>query len=436
MHDLVIVGAGPAGLATAYYLRDLALDVVILEAGPEVGGRTRSVSVGGVPSNTGALFVYRETPAETLAHELGVRTVPFVPATYGVHLNGTTVVDSDTGRLIDRLDLSPTARRQLREFIDSALTEYHAFTDQGRLTESASQLAHERFADRMVGLDPQVAQIITRAVQGGSVADPSRLSAQYALRYFASYLAHESGNRLYPIDGMQAIPRAMAAVLPDGTVRLGHRVTGVSDGPADHVLLELADGSTLRAREVLLAVPAPVTDRLVVDLPDWKRQSLAAAVTPGSTTLCVTADVTDLDELAQWSFVAVTGHPFDAIINPVPGDTRSGAGGRIAQFVCYGNSAGFRPDLVEGEAGREAWLEAFLTVAPQLRGRTLGAHLQTWEHCFAILTPERTSVLPQLRESVGRLHFAGDHTSETAGTHGAYTEARRVADLIRARRAA
>ena len=33
-------------------------------------------------------------------------------------------------------------------------------------------------------------------------------------------------------------------------------------------------------------------------------------------------------------------------------------------------------------------------------------------------------VLPQLQEAIGRLHFAGDHTSATAGTRGAYGEAR------------
>jgi monoamine oxidase len=61
----------------------------------------------------------------------------------------------------------------------------------------------------------------------------------------------------------------------------------------------------------------------------------------------------------------------------------------------------------------------------------IGAHIQTWEHCFAILTPQRAQALPQLQESIGRLHFAGDHTSATAGTQGAYSEARRVANLIR-----
>jgi phytoene dehydrogenase-like protein len=85
MLDLAIVGASPAGTATAYFVRDLNLDVTIFEAGDEVGGRTRSVPVGGIPSNTGALFVYRDTPAEELAGELGIRTAAFTPETYGRH---------------------------------------------------------------------------------------------------------------------------------------------------------------------------------------------------------------------------------------------------------------------------------------------------------------------------------------------------------------
>jgi Flavin containing amine oxidoreductase len=101
------------------------------------------------------------------------------------------------------------------------------------------------------------------------------------------------------------------------------------------------------------------------------------------------------------------------------------------QFVCYSNSAGYRPDLVADPVATEAWIEDFLAVAPDLQGRVIGAHLQTWQHCFAILTPQRAQALPQLQESIGRLHFAGDHTSATAGTHGVSSEARRVANLIR-----
>jgi phytoene dehydrogenase-like protein len=56
--DVAIVGAGPAGIATAYFLRDSGADVAVLEAGDDIGGRTLSVPVAGLPSNTGALFVY------------------------------------------------------------------------------------------------------------------------------------------------------------------------------------------------------------------------------------------------------------------------------------------------------------------------------------------------------------------------------------------
>ena len=178
MHDLAIGGAGPAGIAAAYFLRDLKLDVTILEAGDEVGGRTRSVPVGGIPSNTGALFVYRDTPAEELAAELGIRTAAFTPDTYGIHVNNETVVDSDNHRLIDQLPISFTAREQLRAFVHSSLDEYEQFTQARQITDEAGGLAGLTIAERLRGLEPKTVAIITSAIKGGSVADPSELSAR------------------------------------------------------------------------------------------------------------------------------------------------------------------------------------------------------------------------------------------------------------------
>ena len=436
MPDVAIVGAGPAGIATAYFLRDSGADVVVLEAGDDIGGRTLSVPVAGVPSNTGALFIYRGTPAEELATELGIRTVDFTPDTYGIHVNGATIVDSDNDRLIDQLPISSIAREQLRAFVRTSLDEYARYTQAGQLTDDAGALAGSTAAERLRGLEPDAKEILTRAIKGGSVADPSQLSAQYALRYFASYLAHEKDNRLYPVDGMHSIPRAMADRLPTGTVRLRALVDRVAfDSARDSYELTLAgEPPTIRARDVVVAVPAPITRRIVADLPQWKDEALAVAQMPGSTTLCITADVTGLPHIGRWAFVTVTGRSFDAIINPHPVPPNSTDEPPVtAQFVCYGNSAGYRPDLAANPAATTAWVEEFLAVAPELRGRVLGAHLQTWEHCFAILTPERARAVPALQQSVRRLHFAGDHTSASAGTHGAYGEARRVADLIRCR---
>src|ERR1700755_3440564 len=39
MHDVIIIGAGPAGLSAALWCDELGLDTLVLERGPEVGGQ-------------------------------------------------------------------------------------------------------------------------------------------------------------------------------------------------------------------------------------------------------------------------------------------------------------------------------------------------------------------------------------------------------------
>lgn len=438
--DVAIVGAGPAGVATAYHLRDSGVRTTVFEAAEEVGGRTRSRLLAGEAVNTGAMFVYRDTPTHALAEELGIRLEPFHPASFGVHLAGTTVVSRDTADLVARLPLSQTERSALSGFFADALAAYRANTVEGRLTSDSAALAEVRADAQLAGLPPRVRAILQAAIQGGSVARPEQLSARYALRYFASYLAHEQNNRLLALDGMQAIVRGLADRLAPGTLRTGTRVSGVRR-EAGRWLLDVAGHPTpVRARQVVLAVPAPQIDQLC-SLPDWKRQALQRVATPGSTTLAVVADISGLHvapataadltgQIDDWAFVATPGRLFDVIINPRPGRRD----GRL-QVLCYGNSAGFLPDL---DANRESltrrWLDDLLAVAPALRGRIRGAHLQTWPHCFSLLTPERAAVLSDLQRSVdGTLHVAGDFSSETAGTHGAFAEAARVAAEVSCR---
>jgi phytoene dehydrogenase-like protein len=44
VHDLALGGTGPAGIATACLVRDLGLDVVVFEAGDDVGGRMLTIA--------------------------------------------------------------------------------------------------------------------------------------------------------------------------------------------------------------------------------------------------------------------------------------------------------------------------------------------------------------------------------------------------------
>lgn len=441
MYDVAIIGGGPAGLAAAYNLERAGQKVIILEETGRLGGRAKTVDIGGEPVNLGAMFVYKGTDSHELATELGVPLAPFEPTTFGIHVNGETVVSGDNDELVSNLPLSEASRTGLRAFIDRASSEYYANTVNGQLRPASPDFGENSAQSRIGGLPDDVQEILTAAIRGGSVAHPSELSATYALRYFASYLTQEKNNRMVSLEGMQAVPAALARSLKNTDVRLHHSVEFIHQGvdglwrlnvsvnEADGVGSEASAAShEMTAKHVLMAVPAPRIAGMV-HLPDWKREALDAVRTPGSTVLGLVADISApaLTGIDDWSFIATAGRAFDAVINPRPG-RKDGT----VQFVCYGNSAGYIKEANDPSSGvLEQWVDEFLAVAPQLRGCIVGASIQSWEHCFSLLTPARHAALPQLQAPInGTLHFAGDYSSETAGTHGAYSEARRVSQDI------
>lgn len=75
--DVVVVGAGFAGLTAARRLVHLGYDVVVLEGRDRVGGRSSTATIAGVPVDLGGTFVGPTQDAVLdLAAELGCATVP------------------------------------------------------------------------------------------------------------------------------------------------------------------------------------------------------------------------------------------------------------------------------------------------------------------------------------------------------------------------
>lgn len=80
MADVVVVGAGFAGLSAARELVRLGSDVVVLEGRDRVGGRSYTGTLAGVPVDLGATFVGpTQSAVLALADDLGCESVP----TYG-----------------------------------------------------------------------------------------------------------------------------------------------------------------------------------------------------------------------------------------------------------------------------------------------------------------------------------------------------------------
>jgi monoamine oxidase len=75
--DVIVVGAGFAGLSAARELTKRGYEVVVLEGRDRVGGRSYTATLAGVPVDLGATFVGPTQDAViTLAAELGCETVP------------------------------------------------------------------------------------------------------------------------------------------------------------------------------------------------------------------------------------------------------------------------------------------------------------------------------------------------------------------------
>src|ERR1700716_1589127 len=74
--DVVVVGAGFAGLSAARDLVRLGHDVVVLEGRDRVGGRSATTTIAGTPVDLGGTFVGPTQDAvNALAAELGCETV-------------------------------------------------------------------------------------------------------------------------------------------------------------------------------------------------------------------------------------------------------------------------------------------------------------------------------------------------------------------------
>jgi phytoene dehydrogenase-like protein len=253
--DVVVVGAGPAGLAAAVTLHRAGIEVTVLEAADAVGGRVRTDVVDGFRLDRG--FQVLLTAYPDLARFLDLDALElrhFSPGAL-VRVGGRlhrvadplrlplSLVSSATapvGGLVDKLRLAAYLGRLRR-------SDPHTLLRGADIATSAALRAR--------GFGPRIVDRFFRPLLGGMLLDPdlgaSRRMADVLLRCLAV------GDAAVPAHGMQAIPEQIAATLPAGALRLGVVVRSVRPGVVG------TDGGDLRTGRVIVATEGPTAVRLL-----------------------------------------------------------------------------------------------------------------------------------------------------------------------------
>jgi phytoene dehydrogenase-like protein len=269
--DVVIVGAGLAGLTCAQDLTRAGIDCCILEASHSVGGRVRTDNVDGFLLDRGFQILLTAYPQvqqrlDIEALELGYfEPGVLVRTRHGFHrvadpLRRPTQILSTIAAPIGTLADKVRTGRLVLDVRRHSVSELLRRPD----TTTAQRLAEAGFSDRII-------ESLWQPLFAGIQLDPDLAVSSRRFDVILRMLA--IGATGVPRLGMGAIPEQLASTLPEGTVQLGTRVERL-----EGTVVVLDDGRQLQARAVVVATEGPAAHRLLAGRVDDPGSSAAACV--------------------------------------------------------------------------------------------------------------------------------------------------------------
>ena len=271
-HDVVIVGAGLAGLAAARELSIHGADVQVIEGADAVGGRVRSDRVDGFTLDRGFQLYNPAYPeaARVLDHE----ALDLRPLVRGMDIVRTNRRGRSVVRLADpRSPLNwhasalSRAAGTVRGKASFAAYAYQVARLQGaQFDERPDEPAQVALA--RAGMDATLIDEVLRPFLTGVFLEPHLMTSR---RFMDVVLASfVKGTPSLPSAGMQAIPEQLHHALPPGSVTLSTRVRSLGD---DYV--QTTEGR-FGAKVVIVAADAPSAAEL---LPEVDIQARGNSVT-------------------------------------------------------------------------------------------------------------------------------------------------------------
>jgi monoamine oxidase len=293
--DVILVGAGLAGLAAAREVQRRGATVLVLEARDRVGGRTLNEPIGeGKVVEVGGQWIGPgQDRIAALARELGVDTFP-------THSAGRNVIEFH-GKLrryrgtIPRIGphvLADVAQAQLKIARLAKTVPLDAPWEAPNARRLDSQTFWSWLRRNVYTSGGRA--LIELGIQAVWAAEPADVSLLHVLFYchsggsFERLLDTEGGAQQDRfVGGSQLVSIRMAEQLGDGVVHLGSPVTRIEQGDRQ-VRVSAGTGLTATGKAVVVALPPTLTSRIAYDPPlPGHRDQLVQRMPQGSVIKCM-----------------------------------------------------------------------------------------------------------------------------------------------------
>ncbi|MDO0928024.1 NAD(P)/FAD-dependent oxidoreductase [Streptomyces sp. TG1A-8] len=423
--DVVVVGAGIAGLSAAHRLTSAGVTTTVLEAAPCAGGRMATEKVDGFRLDRVGQVLSTSCPELRLSPGLGSLVLRrFAPGVLlhrdgRVHRAGAPAGVRSARGALHAVRALASAPRSAAVPPGRAGTPVGGAVDRARLGAALGRIAAtpvERLLSRPElpaaqalaarGVPARTIDGFLRPLLAALLCDPelstSSRCADLALRSFAS------GRLCVPEGGAEALPELLARALPPGTVRTGVRVTSVSANS-----VTTAEHGEIRCRGVVLATDARAAAELLPGLrvPDFHAVTVVHHTTddPAVALSTGTSLLLDADRGGPVAHTAVLSN-----VDP----SRAPAGRTLISSTVLGTP----PDGVDTAVRRHL-------------SRLYGTSTRRWETLAVHHTPEAVPAMRpphDLRRPVrllAGLYVCGDHR-DTSSVQGALHSAHRAASAV------